>query len=107
MSTTGATAAHWPTSWTSVTTGSPSLETEAALSRKRGAVCLVERRLVDETDANPGADLFQCRRHVERMRPAFHLAGPCQYGERRMVGERDRTGHDAGIRLEGFEACHE
>jgi hypothetical protein len=68
------------------------VEPDAAPAAERGAVGLVERGLVDQPDAEPPADLLEPGRHLQRVRAAFHLAGPCQHGDRAVVAERHVAG---------------
>lgn len=69
----------------------------AALARQARSVRLVERRLVNEADAEPTADLLQRRRHLQGMRPALHLARPGEQRDRRIVGEGHAANYDARI----------
>jgi hypothetical protein len=51
------------------------LQPDAPLAAARGAIGLVERGLEDQPDSAPLRDLLQRRRHFERVRAAFELAG--------------------------------
>ena len=114
-STASATGAHWPLSWTSVMTGRPrvsrisakigsaAFEPDSALGGARGAIGLVEGRLEHEADRAPLRDLLKGRRHLERMRAAFELAGP---GDQRQRQLRRRTAPRAAPgRPERWRCC--
>src|SRR5690606_9889424 len=63
------------------------IEARAALAGERSAVGLVERRLVDEADAERCAHVFQRARYVEGMLTRFELAGTGNQCQRRVVCE--------------------
>ena len=68
-----------------------------ARARRRGAVRLVERGLVDEADAQLRGDLFQRCRHLERMRAAFQRAGTGDQSKRQAIAELGFADLDDGI----------
>ena len=74
-------------------------EPYAALAGKRGAVGLVEGRLVDETEPQTPGDLLQRRGRFQRVRTAFHLAWAGEHRDRRIVGESDGPDRHARIGL--------
>jgi hypothetical protein len=109
MSTTSATVAHCSSVWTSVITGRPSsgldigkyshglVEPDAAFAAERRAVGLVEGRLVDQPDAETGADLLERARDLEGVFTAFHLAGSGDQGDRQVIAEADITDRDGCV----------
>jgi hypothetical protein len=117
-STTAATSAYWPLSWTSVSTGRPKLarissNTASAPSSPTpravaalGAVGFIKGCLVDEADAEPPGDLLERARHVERMAAAFEHARPGDQRQRQAVAEPDGAGGDDRGRRKGFECVH-
>ena len=77
--------------------GQRRVEADAARTLGRGAVGLVEGGLVDEADADARRDFLQRRRHFQRMRPAFHLAGPGDQRQRQGIAEAHGADGDGGI----------
>jgi hypothetical protein len=63
------------------------LHADAARAAARGAVRLVEGRLVDEADLQPAGDFLERRGHFQRVRAALHLAGPGDQRERKRVAK--------------------
>jgi hypothetical protein len=63
------------------------LHADATRAPARGAVRLVEGRLVDEAHLQPAGDLLERRGHFQRVRPALHLAGPRDQRERKRVAK--------------------
>jgi methyl-accepting chemotaxis protein len=95
---TSATVAHCSSVWTSVITGRPSSALISANTAwpcrarcracaERCAVGLVEGRLVDQPDAETGADLLERARDLEGVFTAFHLAGSGDQGDRQVIVE--------------------
>ncbi len=76
---------------------------DAALGRKRGAVRLVEGRLVDEAKAKFAAELDELAGDHEGVVTAFHLAGAGDQGKSALLGENGlgRTFADDDFRIGG------
>ena len=77
------------------------VEAETAGARGAGAVRLVERRFVDEADAEFGGDVLQRGRHVEGMPAALQCARPGDQGQWQRVAEFDLAHGDGGVWLGG------